>query len=75
MMLYETKPISEHGIFPSVYVWVKQLWAWKLQPYNSIAQIHVLIFLFIYQNLAHSALSLEYLSNFVVMTMLALVSD
>ena len=28
--------------FPSVYVWVRQLGAWKSHPYNSIAQIGVI---------------------------------
>ena len=47
--------------FPSVYVWMRQLGAGKLQPYNSAALIHVLfIFLTTHQNvLAHSAQSLE----------------
>ena len=27
--------------FSSVYVWVRQLGAWKLHPYNFIALIHV----------------------------------
>ena len=35
--------ISEHGVFPLVYVWVRQWGAWTLHPYNSIAKMHVLI--------------------------------
>ena len=35
--------ISVHGVFPSVYVWVRQRGAWKLHPYNSDAKIHIFI--------------------------------
>ena len=28
--------------FPSVYVWMRQLGAWKLHPYNSIVKISVI---------------------------------
>ena len=31
--------ISEHSVFPSVYVWLKQQGAWKPHPYNSHAQM------------------------------------
>ena len=63
MMPYK-KSISEHGMFPSVYVWVRELEAWKLHPYNSIALYMFLFILFIYQTFAHLAQNLEYLSNF-----------
>ena len=48
MCLTKQNQISECGMFPSVYVWVRQWAAWKLHPYNSIAQ-HM--FSFVYQNL------------------------
>ena len=31
--------ISEHSVFPSVYIWVRQQRAWKLHPYYSDAQM------------------------------------
>ena len=35
--------ISKHGVFPLVFVWVREQGAWKLQPYNSIAKIHIFL--------------------------------
>ena len=35
--------ISEHSVFPSVYVQVKQQGAWKLHPYKSNAQMLFLL--------------------------------
>ena len=51
--------------FPSVYVWVRQLGAWKLHPYNSIALIGVI---YNHPNFAQSAHVLEEYMNFAVMT-------
>ena len=53
--------------FPSVYVQVRQLGAWKLHLYNSIAVIGVI---YIHPNFAKSAHVLEEFLNFVVMTVL-----
>ena len=39
--------------FPSVYVWVRQLGAWKLHPYNPIAQIGVIYNHLNFAELAH----------------------
>ena len=36
--------ISVHGLFPMVYVQVRQWGAWKLHPYNSSTQILILIY-------------------------------
>ena len=40
MTSYKASQISEHCMFPLVYVWVMQQGAWKLHPYNSIAKMH-----------------------------------
>ena len=40
-MLYKIRSISDHGEFPSVYVWPRQPGARKLHPYNFIALIQV----------------------------------
>ena len=45
--LQNKNQISENGMFPSVYVWVRQLGALKLHPYNSIAQICILFMKFV----------------------------
>ena len=40
ILWYPTKQnlISVLGVFPLVYVWVRQWEAWKLHPYNSDAE-------------------------------------
>ena len=35
--------ISEHSVFPSVYIWVRQWGTWKSHPYNSNAKITMFI--------------------------------
>ena len=51
-------------VFPSAYVQVRQLGAWKLHPYNSIALIQSGTF----------SQSLESFSNFEVMTVMCISS-
>ena len=42
---YIARSISEHGMFPLVYVQVRQQAGWKLHPYNSIAPICIFPFI------------------------------
>ena len=61
MVPYKANQINEHGVFPSLCVWVRQQGAWKLHPYNSIGQTCFSSFIQIF---AHSAESLEYFVKF-----------
>ena len=55
--------ISEHGMFPSIYVCMRQWGAWKLRPYFPLPKLHVLI-----QNVAHPAFIWHY-PNLEAMTL------